>query len=161
MVWLEQVITQLVCLSFVPSSTCVFLFFAFPVNHFPGCSYWNKPMHLEKTHRKWYCYLLIPHWLSGDQSNSKECSVHYEKWDIAAVSSCSEMCPLIVMNEFFFGPHELELACWEITSHKNSLITIPLEEVIVWGCQHLFIRKQYTHYGNNSPYWTMYLTSMP
>lgn len=57
--------------------------------------------------------------------------MHYEKWDIAAVSSCSEMCPLIVMNEFFFGPHELELACWEITSHKNSLITIPLEEVIV------------------------------
>lgn len=55
----------------------------------------------------------------------------YEKWDIAAVSSCSEMCPLIVMNEFFFGPHELELACWEITSHKNSLFTIPLEEVIV------------------------------
>lgn len=41
------------------------------------------------------------------------------------------MCPLIVMNEILFGPHELELACWEITSHKNSLITIPLEEVIV------------------------------
>lgn len=33
MVWLEQVITQLVCLSFLPSSTHVFLFFAFPVNH--------------------------------------------------------------------------------------------------------------------------------
>lgn len=50
--------------------------------------------------------------------------MHYEKWDIAAVSSCSEMCPLIVMNEFFFGPHELELACWEITSHKKIVLLL-------------------------------------
>lgn len=50
------------------------------------------------------------------------------------------MCPLIVMNEiFFFGPHELESACWEITSHKNSIITIPLEEVVVRGCWNLKI----------------------
>lgn len=83
MVWLEQVITQLVCLSFLPKFQHMSSFsLPFPVNHSLGCSYWNKPMHLVKTHRKWYCYLLIPHWLSGYLLNSKECSVHNEKWDI-------------------------------------------------------------------------------
>lgn len=79
--------------------------------------------------------------------------MHYEKWDIAAVSSCSEMCPLIVMNEFFFGPHELELACWEITiATKIVLLLFPWKKLLYAGCQHLFIRKQYTHCGNYSPY---------
>lgn len=40
------------------------------------------------------------------------------------------MCPLIVMNEIFFGPHELELACWEKLATKIVLLLFPRKKLL-------------------------------